>query len=135
MPCLTVCSDCICSAPSATKPLDRVKWAAYLGAFFNKEYAANALYNEVRRSYTSLRRSALAQRGDPPLVCWVYRDWNNHYAMSYSAYKVEYVTVSDHACCRSRATGRFFVDKANRQAISSSHQTDIQGLRKAAAAN
>lgn len=79
------------NAPAATKPLDRVKWGAYVGAFFNKEFTANALYTDVRRAYTSLRRSALAQRGDPPLVCWAYKDWNNNYAMSYSKYKVEYV--------------------------------------------
>lgn len=85
---------CCCSAPAAEKPLDRVKWAAYIGAFFNKEYAANALYNTVRTNYMRLRRSALAQRGTPPVVCWVYKDWDGDYAMSYSKYKMEYVAVS-----------------------------------------
>lgn len=70
------CLLSVCSAPAASKPLDRVKWGAYVGAFFNKEFTANALYTDVRRSYVSLRRSALAQRGEPPLVCWVYKDWN-----------------------------------------------------------
>jgi hypothetical protein len=71
-----------------------VKWVAYIGAFFNKEFAANAIYNSVRTEYLRLRRSAKAQRGTPPLVCWVYKDWDGDYAMSYSKYKVEYVSVS-----------------------------------------
>jgi hypothetical protein len=71
-----------------------VKWVAYIGALFNKEFAANALYNLVRTNYMRLRRSALAQRGTPPTVCWVYKDWDGDYAMSYSKYKVEYVSVS-----------------------------------------
>jgi hypothetical protein len=76
--CLPACLPaCLHSAPAATKPLDRVKWGAYVGAFFNREFTANALYTDVRRAYTSLRRSALAQRGDPPLVCWAYKDWNS----------------------------------------------------------
>jgi len=76
------------------KPLERTKWLAYAAAFFNKEYQANLVYNAIKDSYLGLRRQALAQRGTPPLVCWVYKDWDGNYAMSFSKYKVEYVNVS-----------------------------------------
>lgn len=65
-----------------------------MAAFFNREVAATNLYTTVRRDYLELRREALAQRGEPPLVCWVYKDWDGDYAMSFAAYKKEYVTVS-----------------------------------------
>lgn len=73
--------------------MERVKWLAYVGAFFNKEYAANAVYAQVRNAYMSLRRDALAALGQPPLVCWVFKDWDGNYAMSYAPYKMEYITV------------------------------------------
>lgn len=85
---------CCCSAPSAVKPLERTKWLAYAAAFFNKEYQASLVYNAIKDSYLGLRREALAQRGTPPLVCWVYKDWDGDYAMTFSKYKVEYVNVS-----------------------------------------
>jgi hypothetical protein len=81
--------------------LERVKWLAYVAAFFNKEFAANAVYAQVRDSYMRLRRDALAALGQPPLVCWVFKDWDGHYAMSFAPYKMEYVTVSP---CRHEGT-------------------------------
>lgn len=83
------------SAPSATKPLERLKWIAYIAAFYNKEYAANAVYNTVRASYLALRRDVLLTAApQTPLVCWVYKDWDGDFAMSFAQYKVEYIRVS-----------------------------------------
>lgn len=86
------------SAVSASKPLERLKWIAYVAAFFNKEYAANAVYNTVRANYLNLRREVLTTAppgGEPPRVCWVYKDWDGDFAMSYAQYKVEYIKVGD----------------------------------------
>lgn len=95
------CCCCCCwpvchrSAVSASKPLERLKWIAYVAAFFNKEYAANAVYSTVRANYLNLRRDVITTplQGEPPLVCWVYKDWDGDFAMSYAQYKVEYVKV------------------------------------------
>lgn len=65
-----------------------------MSAFFNKETAASALYTTIRDNYVGLRQAALAVRGAAPLVCWVYKDWEGDFAMSFASYKMEYVMVS-----------------------------------------
>ena len=92
------------SAPAATSPLDRTKWLAYVSAFYNKEGAAGALYLSIRNDYSTLRREALAQRDEAPLVCWVSQDYEGDYMMSFAGYKVQYIKVSNrqHSCTHAR---------------------------------
>lgn len=87
------------SAAPDPGPLNRAEWIKYVAAFFNVEDKANAIFDQISKSYKDTA-AAVAAKADPdvskrPVVAWLY--WNPagfgdpaQVQISFATYKANY---------------------------------------------
>ena len=95
--------DVLFPATADPGPLNRAEWVKYAAAFFNKEVAANKIYDTVKASYGAIKAATAAARkraGAPaaPVVAWVSTNASG-VTFRLEPYKTQLIQVRVCCCC------------------------------------